>query len=74
MVVERVPRPSSETFTVDIHCVTKWSKLDTRWTGVPVEVLVDGVESSAEFVTASCDGGYTTNVRDPWREQRYWGD
>jgi DMSO/TMAO reductase YedYZ molybdopterin-dependent catalytic subunit len=52
----------SETFTVDIHCVTKWSKLDTRWTGVPVDVLLDGVESAAEFVTAWCDGGYTTNV------------
>ena len=25
---------SAETPTVDIHCVTKWSKLDTRWTGV----------------------------------------
>src|SRR3984893_14872957 len=22
----------SETVTVDIHCVTKWSKLDTAWT------------------------------------------
>jgi DMSO/TMAO reductase YedYZ molybdopterin-dependent catalytic subunit len=52
----------SETFTVDIHCVTKWSKLDTRWTGVPVDVLLDGVESAAGFVTAWCDGGYTTNV------------
>jgi DMSO/TMAO reductase YedYZ molybdopterin-dependent catalytic subunit len=52
----------SETFTVDIHCVTKWSKLETRWTGVPVDVLLDGVESAAEFVTAWCDGGYTTNV------------
>ena len=52
----------SETFTVDIHCVTKWSKLDTPWTGVPVDVLLDGVESPAAFVTAWCDGGYTTNV------------
>ena len=52
----------SETFTVDIHCVTKWSKLDTRWTGVPVDALLDGVEASAEFVTAWCDGGYTTNL------------
>ncbi len=24
----------SETVTVDIHCVTKWSKLDTAWEGV----------------------------------------
>jgi DMSO/TMAO reductase YedYZ molybdopterin-dependent catalytic subunit len=52
----------SETFTVDIHCVTKWSKLDTTWTGVPVDTLLDGIETEAAFVTAYCDGGYTTNV------------
>jgi DMSO/TMAO reductase YedYZ molybdopterin-dependent catalytic subunit len=52
----------SETFTVDIHCVTKWSKLDTTWTGVAVDVLLDGIDTAAEFVTAWCDGGYTTNV------------
>ena len=52
----------SETFTVDIHCVTKWSKLDTTWTGVPVDTLLDGVDTSARFVTAWSDGGYTTNL------------
>jgi DMSO/TMAO reductase YedYZ molybdopterin-dependent catalytic subunit len=52
----------SEAVTVDIHCVTKWSKLDTEWEGVPVETLLDGVETSAEYVLAFCDGGYTTNV------------
>ena len=40
-----------ETVTVDIHCVTKWSKLDTAWTGVSVDTLLDGVETSAEYVT-----------------------
>jgi DMSO/TMAO reductase YedYZ molybdopterin-dependent catalytic subunit len=50
------------TVTVDIHCVTKWSKLDTVWTGVSVDVLLDGVETSGDFVTAFCDGGYTTNL------------
>ena len=52
----------SETFTVDIHCVTKWSKLDTTWTGVSVDTLLEGVETDAGFVTAYSDGGYTTNV------------
>jgi DMSO/TMAO reductase YedYZ molybdopterin-dependent catalytic subunit len=52
----------SETVQADIHCVTKWSKLDTSWTGVPVDVLLDGVDSSGDYVTAWCDGGYTTNV------------
>ena len=52
----------SETVTRDIHCVTKWSKLDTVWTGVSVDTLLDGVETSAEYVLAFSDGGYTTNL------------
>jgi DMSO/TMAO reductase YedYZ molybdopterin-dependent catalytic subunit len=51
-----------ETVTVDIHCVTKWSKLDTEWAGVSVDTLLDKVETSAEHVVAWCDGGYTTNL------------
>src|SRR5919201_6761550 len=52
----------SETFTVDIHCVTRWSKLDTVWEGVSVDRLLDDVETSAEYAVAFCDGGYTTNL------------
>ena len=52
----------AETFTVDIHCVTRWSKLGTTWTGVAVDTLLQGVETSADFLTAYCDGGYTTNL------------
>src|SRR5205807_2418082 len=52
----------SETITVDIHCVTKWSKLDTSWRGVSVDKLLEGVETDAEYVTAWSDGGYTTNL------------
>lgn len=52
----------AETVTVDIHCVTSWSKLDTTWTGVSLDVLLDGVETAAEYVQAFCDGGYTTNL------------
>ncbi len=52
----------AEDITVDIHCVTKWSKLGTRWTGVPVDVLLDGIETAAEFVLAFSDGGYTSNL------------
>jgi DMSO/TMAO reductase YedYZ molybdopterin-dependent catalytic subunit len=51
-----------ETITVDIHCVTRWTKLDMTWTGVPVDALLDGVDTAAGFVTAWCDGGYTTNL------------
>jgi DMSO/TMAO reductase YedYZ molybdopterin-dependent catalytic subunit len=52
----------SETVTVDIHCVTKWSKLDTVWEGVSVDTLLDGVETDGAYVTAFSDGGYTTNL------------
>jgi DMSO/TMAO reductase YedYZ molybdopterin-dependent catalytic subunit len=52
----------AETPTVDIHCVTKWSKFDTRWKGVSVDTLLGGLESDAEYLTAFADGGYTTNL------------
>jgi DMSO/TMAO reductase YedYZ molybdopterin-dependent catalytic subunit len=47
---------------VDIHCVTKWSKLDTRWEGVSVDTLLEGVNTSARFTLAYSSGGYTTNL------------
>jgi len=52
----------SEQATKDIHCVTKWSKLDTQWEGVSVDTLLSGIETEAEYVLAFCDGGYTTNL------------
>ena len=52
----------TEDVTVDIHCVTKWSKFDTTWTGVSVDLLLEGAEPSGDYVLASADGGYTTNL------------
>jgi DMSO/TMAO reductase YedYZ molybdopterin-dependent catalytic subunit len=52
----------SEEITRDIHCVTKWSKLDTVWRGVSVDTLLDGADTSAEHVIQFADGGYTTNL------------
>jgi DMSO/TMAO reductase YedYZ molybdopterin-dependent catalytic subunit len=52
----------SETITTDVHCVTKWSKLDTTWKGVSLDALLNEAQSEAAFVTAWCDGGYTTNL------------
>jgi len=51
-------------FVVDIHCVTKWTKLDTRWEGVSLDTLFEHAEldRSAMYLTAYCDGGYTTNM------------
>jgi DMSO/TMAO reductase YedYZ molybdopterin-dependent catalytic subunit len=52
----------AETVTADIHCVTRWSKLDTQWRGVPVDTLLEAAEEEAPYVMAFCDGGYTTNL------------
>ncbi|MDT7803947.1 MAG: hypothetical protein QOI78_7380 [Actinomycetota bacterium] len=52
----------SEKFTVDIHCVTQWSKLDTRWRGVPVDTLIGGLDTAADYVMVHSYGGYTTNL------------
>ena len=51
-----------EPVTVDIHCVTSWSKFGTRWSGVPIDTLLADVETAAEYVVAFSDGGYTTNL------------
>jgi DMSO/TMAO reductase YedYZ molybdopterin-dependent catalytic subunit len=52
----------AEDVTVDIHCVTKWSKLDTSWRGVSVDTLLKDIPTVAEFVVAHSYGGYTTNL------------
>ncbi|MBV9093821.1 MAG: sulfite oxidase-like oxidoreductase [Streptosporangiaceae bacterium] len=52
----------AETVTADVHCVTRWSKLDTQWRGVSVDTLLDQVDHDALYVLAFCDGGYTTNL------------
>ena len=51
-----------EEFTVDIHCVTKWSKLRTTWRGVSLDTLLAGARTSAQHVLAHSYGGYTTNL------------
>ncbi len=55
--------PQSE-YRGDIHCVTTWSKLDTNFAGVSVDLLLDAARptSSAAFVLATSTTGYTTNL------------
>jgi DMSO/TMAO reductase YedYZ molybdopterin-dependent catalytic subunit len=52
----------TEDVVTDIHCVTRWSKFDTRWRGVSLDVIFDSVETTGEFVLAHSYGGYTTNL------------
>jgi DMSO/TMAO reductase YedYZ molybdopterin-dependent catalytic subunit/ferredoxin-NADP reductase len=51
--------------TTDIHCVTKWSKLDTRWRGVSLDTLLEDVGTDAAYVLAEAADGYTTNLPLP---------
>ena len=53
---------AAESITTDIHCVTRWSKLDTDWRGVSLDTLLSNVETEADFAMALSYGGYTTNL------------
>lgn len=53
------------TVTLDIHCVTHWSKLDTTWEGVQFKTLLQHIsplKSTVAFVVAHCEQGFTANV------------
>ena len=52
----------TEQVTVDIHCETKWTKIDTKWTGVSLDTLLGAVETDAKFVLAQSYGGYSSNL------------
>jgi DMSO/TMAO reductase YedYZ molybdopterin-dependent catalytic subunit len=51
-----------ESVPCDIHCVTKWSKLDTSFRGVSVDALLAQAQPQGSFAMAHSYGGYTTNV------------
>jgi len=50
--------------TADIHCVTRWTRLDMPWRGVPVRELVERVEplDSVRYVIAHAEQGFTANL------------
>jgi DMSO/TMAO reductase YedYZ molybdopterin-dependent catalytic subunit len=48
--------------TVDLHCVTRWSKLGTQWRGVSLDRLMAEVETTADYALVESYGGYTTNL------------
>jgi DMSO/TMAO reductase YedYZ molybdopterin-dependent catalytic subunit len=52
----------SQTPTVDIHCVTSWSKLGTTWRGVSLDVLLEDIDTAADYALVHSYGGYTTNL------------
>jgi DMSO/TMAO reductase YedYZ molybdopterin-dependent catalytic subunit len=54
------------TLSMDIHCVTRWSKLDTNWEGVSVRTLVDQslvrLKPTARYVLQHAEYGFTVNL------------
>jgi len=75
---QALPRESP---LVDLHCVTRWSKLATSWAGVSLDVLLAEVETSADFAIVESFGGYTTNLPledlldgQAWVVDRYDGE
>ena len=48
----------------DIHCVTRWSRLDMDFSGVPIQHILERAQlkPSAKFVLAHCEQGYTANL------------
>ena len=61
---EQMQALTQSTMNTDIHCVTRWSKLNTTWTGVSLDELfkLTKPKPEAKYVVAYCDGGYTTNL------------
>ena len=51
-----------EDIHTDIHCVTRWSKLGTTWSGVSLDTLFANVDTTNDYVMAHSYGGYTTNM------------
>lgn len=54
------------TIKMDVHCVTRWSKLDTTWEGVSVKTLIESgllkLLPTTRFVLQHAEMGYTTNL------------
>jgi DMSO/TMAO reductase YedYZ molybdopterin-dependent catalytic subunit len=51
-----------DTPTVDLHCVTRWSKLATPWRGVSLDTILGDIETAADYLLVDSYGGYTTNL------------
>ncbi len=53
-----------QTVTTDIHCVTRWTKFATTWSGVPFRHImkIAGVKPAARFVITHGANGYSANL------------
>jgi len=63
----------TESPTVDLHCVTRWSKLGTTWEGVSLDTLLADVHTDASYVMAHSYGDYSTNLSlDDLKNGKAW--
>jgi DMSO/TMAO reductase YedYZ molybdopterin-dependent catalytic subunit len=55
---------SQADLTCDVHCVTGWTLLDSKWRGVRLTTIMDLVNTreSAGFVIFEAAAGYTSNI------------
>ncbi len=53
-----------KTVMCDMHCVTRWSRLDNAFEGVPVQLVLKraGVKPAAQYCLVSAEQGFTTNL------------
>ena len=71
----------AEKIAVDLHCVTRWSKLGTSWEGVSLDVLLAGITTDLPYAMFHSYGDYTTNLpvkdllnKQAWIAFKYDGD
>jgi DMSO/TMAO reductase YedYZ molybdopterin-dependent catalytic subunit len=55
---------SQTNLTCDVHCVTGWTLLDSRWRGIQMQTIMDLVKTkkSARFVVFEAPGDYTSSI------------
>lgn len=61
--IQQLPRTKIK---MDLHCVTRWSKLDTEWEGVALQTFVDDgilqLKESARYLIQHAENGFSANL------------
>ena len=64
LTIQDILALESTNLTCDVHCVTGWTLLDSRWSGIPLKTIMDlvRVKGTAGFVIFEAPGGYTSSI------------
>jgi DMSO/TMAO reductase YedYZ molybdopterin-dependent catalytic subunit len=62
--LEELKKLNVKNYSEDFHCVTKWSKFDVKWMGVPIKEIIKFAKPNKEwkFLIQYGKDGYSTNV------------